>query len=99
MSKGYWVLRVGESDDAALARYLQVNAALIARFGGRALNWRGEVETADGKSFRRAMIEFPSAEAALKCLGDPQFLKDNQPGGPVKLLEIIAAEQDGPPTT
>jgi hypothetical protein len=59
----------------------------------------GPVETADGKSFRRTTIEFPSADAALKCLGDPQFLKDNSPGGPVSLLEIIAAEQDGPPST
>ena len=99
MSKGYWVLKVDASDDDAFARYLQVNAALLARFGGRALNRRGPVETAEGKSFRRAMIEFPSAETALKCLGDPQFLKDNQPGGPVKLLEIIAAEQDAPPGT
>ena len=97
MSKGYWVVKVDASDDEAFSRYLQTNASLLARFGGRALNRRGDVETADGKSFRRGMIEFPSVEAALKCLGDPDFLKDNPPGGPVSLLEIIAAEQDGSP--
>ena len=99
MSKGYWVVKVDASDDAAFARYLRLNAALLARFGGRALNRRGQVETADGKSFRRAMIEFPSAESALNCLGDPHFLKDNPPGGSVALLEIIAAEQDEPSGT
>jgi uncharacterized protein (DUF1330 family) len=99
MSKGYWVVKVDASDDGAYARYLQLNAALLARFGGRALNRRGPVEAVDGKSFRRTMIEFPTAEAALKCLGDPQFLKDNPPGGRVALLEIIAAEEDGPPGT
>ncbi len=99
MSKGYWVLKVDASDDAAYGRYLQVNAALLARFGGRGLNKRWPIETADGKSFRRAMVEFPSADAALKCIGDPRFLEDNPRGGPVSLLEIIAAEQDEPSDT
>lgn len=96
MSKGYWVVTVDASDDEAYPRYLRANDALLARFGGRALNRRGPVEAADGTSFRRTMIEFPSPEAALNCLADPEFQKNNPRGGPVALLEIVATEQDGP---
>lgn len=74
MAKGYWIARVTVNDQAAYDDYRQLNAAPVARFGGRFIVRGGRSERVFGTARpHNVVVEFPSYEAALACVHSPEY--------------------------
>ena len=73
-AKGYWIVRVDVTDDAAYRDYVAANAAPLARFGARFLVRGGPFDAPEGNArSRNVVIEFPSLEAARACYESPDY--------------------------
>ncbi len=92
MAKGYWLAQVDVTDPAAYARYVQANAAPLARYGGRFLVRAGQAAVMEGAARSRlVVIEFPDYAAALACYRSPDYaeaLAIRLPAGAADLVVV-----------
>ncbi|MGH6855261.1 MAG: DUF1330 domain-containing protein [Aestuariivirga sp.] len=74
MAKGYWIVRVDVTDEAAYKKYVAANAKAFAKFGARFLVRGGPFENPEGKArARNVVIEFPDYKAAVACYGSAEY--------------------------
>lgn len=74
MSKGYWVVRVDVSDDAAYQEYVAANGAAFSKFEATFLVRGGAYEAVEGTARgRNVVIEFPSYQHALDCYRSAEY--------------------------
>lgn len=74
MTKGYWIAFSTVSDPEKLAEYRRLNAAALARYGGRFLVRGGDAAVLEGSPKERCVVvEFPSREAALACYESEEY--------------------------
>ena len=72
--KGYWIVRVDITNDAAYQQYTAVNGAAFAKFGARFVVRGGAFEIVEGEArARNVVLEFPSIEAAHACYHSPEY--------------------------
>jgi uncharacterized protein (DUF1330 family) len=72
----YSVLDVTPTDDAWIPNYLPVANKLVAQYGGKYLARTAKHEQAEGDTDAvglRVIIQWPSKEAALKFMNDPEY--------------------------
>lgn len=68
MAKGYWIGHVEVTDPEMYKKYVAVNGAAFAKYGGRFLVRGGTHVVASGAAkARQVVIEFPDYAAALAC--------------------------------
>ena len=66
MAKGYWMFHVTVNDPDTYQKYIERDAPVFARYGGRFLARGGEFQAPEGTARQRhVIIEFDSYEAAL----------------------------------
>ena len=73
----YSVLAVTPTDDDWVADYLPAANALVAKHGGRYLARTASHERLEGKgdsAALRIVLEWPSRDAALEFMNDPEYL-------------------------
>jgi uncharacterized protein (DUF1330 family) len=74
MPKAYWIARVDVNDPETYQRYVDGNAAVFAKYGGRFIVRGGRFENPEGTSrSRNVVLEFESMEAALRCYRSPEY--------------------------
>jgi len=74
MPKGYWIVRADVSDPEQYKKYVEANAAPLARHGARFLVRGGASERLEGGArARNVVVEFASVEAARACYADPGY--------------------------
>jgi len=74
MPKAYWIARVDVTDPGLYQRYVDGNAAVFAKYGGRFVVRGGNFDNPEGGSRgRNVVIEFESREAALRCYHSPEY--------------------------
>jgi len=98
MARGYWIAAVDISDAEAYRKYVQANAAPLARYGGRFLVRGGASETRGGTArSRHVIIEFPDYQAALDCYESPEYREAMALRKDASDADIIIVEgYDGP---
>ena len=72
----YSVLAVTPTTDAWIPDYIPVTNAAVARHGGKYLARTGsheQVEGPDQPAGLRVLIEWPSKEAAMNFMNDPEY--------------------------
>lgn len=76
MPKGYWIARVDVTNEAAYAKYRELNPAAFERFGGTFIARGPAGKVAMGSPRKHnVVLEFPSYEAALACYDSPEYTK------------------------
>ncbi|MCE4553793.1 DUF1330 domain-containing protein [Pelomonas cellulosilytica] len=74
MPKAYWIARVDVTDPTLYQRYVDGNAAVFAKYGGRFVVRGGPFDSLEGTSrSRNVVLEFESREAALRCYHSPEY--------------------------
>lgn len=74
MSKGYWIVRVDVSDDAAYQQYVAANGAAFSKFQAQFLVRGGAHEVLEGEArSRNVVIEFPSYQHAVDCYRSTEY--------------------------
>lgn len=74
MAKGYWIGRVDVHDLEAYKKYVEANAAVFAKYGGRFLVRGGAFENPEGTSrSRNVVLEFDSYETAQECYHSAEY--------------------------
>jgi uncharacterized protein (DUF1330 family) len=73
MPKGYWVVRMDNSDPERYKVYVAANASAFKKYGAKFLVRGGKTESVEGKPrARNVVIEFPSYQSALDCYRSPE---------------------------
>lgn len=74
MPKGYWIVRVQVTDEAAYRGYIAANGAALTKYGGRFLVRGGRFECPEGRARpRNVVVEFPDYDTALACYHSPEY--------------------------
>lgn len=98
MPKGYWIGRVDVTDPEAYKRYVEANAAPLARYGARFLVRAGRSEAVEGEArARNVVIEFPDYDTALACYRSPEYQAAMAHREGASVADILVIEgYDGP---
>ena len=74
MAKGYWMFHVTVNDPDTYQKYIEHDAPVFAKYGGRFLARGGKVEAKEGQPKSRVVVvEFPSYADALNCYHSPEY--------------------------
>lgn len=74
MPKGYWIVRMDNSDPERYKLYASANAAAFRKYGAKFLARGGKTESVEGNArSRNVVIEFPSFQTALDCYRSPEY--------------------------
>ena len=74
MPMAYWIASVDVTDPELYKRYVDGNAAVFAKYGGRFVVRGGAFDSLEGANrSRNVVIEFESREAALNCYRSPEY--------------------------
>jgi uncharacterized protein (DUF1330 family) len=74
MNKGYWIVSITITDEAAYKQYFAANAAIFDKWRGRFVVRGGTFETMAGTDGeRQVVIEFESYQQALACYNSPEY--------------------------
>ena len=93
MPKGYWVVRMDNSDPERYKVYVAANAAAFKKYGAKFLTRGGKTEAVEGKARERnVVIEFPSFQAALDCWNSPEYRKALAIRAPITTADIVVIE-------
>lgn len=98
MAKGYWIAHVEVTDPEAYKKYVAVNGAAFARYGGRFLVRGGtHVVVSGAAKARQVVIEFPDYAAALACHESDEYKRAMEFRDAGALVDLVIAEgYDGP---
>jgi len=76
MAKGYWIARVDVHNMDGYKQYIEQNAAVFHKYGGKFLVRGGKSETTEGQSrSRNVVLEFKDYETALACYHSPEYTR------------------------
>lgn len=88
MAKGYWIVHVTVTNEAAYPAYLAADKVAFDKYKARFLVRGGQFEAPEGSSrLRHVVIEFESYAQALACYHSPEYQA-------AALLRQAAAEAD-----
>ncbi|MGL5445897.1 MAG: DUF1330 domain-containing protein [Rhabdaerophilum sp.] len=74
MAKGYWVARVDVSDEAAYARYRELNAVAFQKYGAKFLVRGPAGKVVKGTPRKHnVVLEFADYDTALACYESPEY--------------------------
>jgi uncharacterized protein (DUF1330 family) len=74
MAKGYWMFHVTVNDPDTYQKYIEHDAPVFAKYGGRFLARGGEFQAIEGTARQRhVIIEFDSYETALAYYNSPEY--------------------------
>ncbi|HUF86348.1 MAG TPA: DUF1330 domain-containing protein [Thermohalobaculum sp.] len=98
MPKGYWIGRVDVTDPETYKRYVEANAAPLAKYGARFLVRAGRSEAVEGAArARNVVIEFPDYDTALACYRSPEYQAAMAHREGASVADILVIEgYDGP---
>jgi uncharacterized protein (DUF1330 family) len=98
MPKGYWIVRMDNSDPERYKIYAGANAAAFKKYGAKFLARGGKTEAVEGKArARNVVIEFPSFQAALDCWNSPEYKEALAIRKDISTGEIVVVEgYEGP---
>ena len=98
MPKGYWVVRMDNSDPERYKVYVAANAAAFKKYGAKFLTRGGKTESVEGKPrARNVVIEFPSYQSALDCYRSPEYQEALAIRRDISTGEIVVVEgYEGP---
>lgn len=98
MPKGYWIVRMDNSDPERYKVYVGANAAAFKKYGAKFLTRGGKTEAVEGKArARNVVIEFPSFQAALDCWNSPEYKEALKIRKDISTGEIVVVEgYEGP---
>lgn len=101
MPKGYWIVRMDNSDPERYKAYAGANAAAFKKYGAKFLTRGGKTEAVEGKArARNVVIEFPSFQAALDCWNSPEYKQALAIRKDISTGEIVVVEgYEGPQPT
>jgi uncharacterized protein (DUF1330 family) len=72
--KGYWIVRLTVTDQAAYDEYRRRNGGPIGIFGGKFLVRGGPHHAVIGEAREHnVVVEFPSHDAAIACYRSPEY--------------------------
>ena len=72
--RGYWIARVDVANEAAYARYRELNAIAFAKYGGRFVVRGPAARVAKGTPRKHnVVLEFASLEQAIACYESPEY--------------------------
>lgn len=98
MPKGYWVVRMDNSDPERYKVYVAANASAFKKYGAKFLIRGGKTESVEGKPrARNVVIEFPSYQSALDCYRSPEYQEALAIRKDISQGEIVVVEgYEGP---
>jgi uncharacterized protein (DUF1330 family) len=98
MPKGYWVVRMDNSDPERYKEYAAANAKAFKKYGAKFLVRGGKTESVEGKPrARNVVIEFPDFQAALGCYRSPEYQEALAIRKDISQGEIVVVEgYEGP---
>jgi uncharacterized protein (DUF1330 family) len=98
MPKGYWVVRMDNSDPERYKVYVAANAKAFKKYGAKFLTRGGRTESVEGKPRERnVVIEFPSYQSALECYRSPEYQEALAIRKDISTGEIVVVEgYEGP---
>lgn len=98
MPKGYWIVRMDNSDPERYKVYAGANATAFKKYGAKFLARGGKTEAVEGKArARNVVIEFPSFQAALDCWNSPEYKEALAIRKDISTGEIVVVEgYEGP---
>lgn len=98
MPKGYWIVRMDNTNPDRYKEYAAANGAAFRKYGARFVVRAGRFETVEGKSrARNVVIEFPSYQAALDCWHSTEYQEALAIRKGISQGEIVIAEgYEGP---
>jgi len=74
MAKGYWVAHIDVDDIEKYKKYVEANAAPLAKYGAKFLVRGGQKQVPEGEMRERIIVlEFPDYETALACYHSPEY--------------------------
>lgn len=74
MARGYWVARVDVSDEAAYARYRELNAIAFQKYGAKFLVRGPAGKVVKGMPRKHnVVLEFVDYDTALACYESPEY--------------------------
>jgi uncharacterized protein (DUF1330 family) len=93
MAKGYWIVRVDNTNPEQYQRYVAANAEPLRKYGARFLVRGGRSESVEGTArSRNAVVEFPSYQAALDCWNSPEYQAAIKIRAPIATMELLVIE-------
>lgn len=98
MPKGYWIVRMDNTNPDRYKEYATANGAAFKKYGARFVVRAGKFEAVEGKPrARNVVIEFPSYQAALDCWNSPEYREALAIRKDISQGEIVVAEgYEGP---
>jgi uncharacterized protein (DUF1330 family) len=93
VAKGYWIVHLDVSNADGYKPYVEANAAIFRKYGGRFVVRAGPSEQMEGKlRSRHVVVEFKDYATALACYRSPEYQHNITVRKPHSVADFVIVE-------